>query len=291
MLSKIDRVVARLDLENRKISLDILSGNPSTTLAVAPELTRNSNIYEICLAEIRYNSNTTTITQANITDTRLNSELCGVVKGVIEQVDTTTLFNQYQAWFEETKEVSEQEFAEWFEQMKGQLSEDAAGKLQLEIDNLEARKIKYDNTSSGLQSTDIQTAIDELKENGDREVYSTKEIIIGKWIDNKPIYRKTVACGALTSMSDYSNPKAVASGLINVDKVINLYGFAQKSDGSHMIVLPFVPQENTGFETLGTIRVSYNLVKNNIEFMCISSEVFAPYTESYITLEYTKTTD
>lgn len=32
--------------------------------------------------------------------------------------------------------TEEQEFTNWFEKMKNQLSEDAAGKIQLEIDNL-----------------------------------------------------------------------------------------------------------------------------------------------------------
>ena len=43
--------------------------------------------------------NTSTITQAMITDFR-TSALCGYVTGLIKQVDTSTLFAQWQAAYE-----------------------------------------------------------------------------------------------------------------------------------------------------------------------------------------------
>ena len=148
--SRIDRVVARWDLELRKIIPYVLKGTPASN-PVAPNLTRNSNIYEIALADIAVKANTTTITQANITDRRLDINLCGIVAGVVQQLDTTTLFNQYQTWFEEKKqesaedyqewfdsftEPSEEQFTEWFEGIKGRLGEDVATNLQVQIDQL-----------------------------------------------------------------------------------------------------------------------------------------------------------
>lgn len=174
--NRIDRIVARWDLELRKIIPFVLKGTPASNPA-APSLTRNSNIYEIALADVAVKANATTITQANITDRRLDTSLCGIVTGVIQQLDTTTLFNQYQTWFEERKresaddyqewfngfiEPSEEQFVEWFEgftslseeqftnwsngrtenfdnwfqEIKNQLSEDTAGNLQLQINNI-----------------------------------------------------------------------------------------------------------------------------------------------------------
>lgn len=151
-LPRIDRVIARLSIESRDIKLAVLKGTPAST-PIAPDLTRNSNIYEIALADVAVGKNVSVITQANITDVRLNSTLCGIVSGVIEQVDTTTLFNQYQSWlqariskadsdyqewFEGFTEPKETEFAEWFNSIKNQLSEDVAGSLLLEINNIKA---------------------------------------------------------------------------------------------------------------------------------------------------------
>lgn len=152
---RIDRIVARLSIANREITLEVLKGTPASN-PIAIVLTRNSNIYEIALADVTVGKGASTITQANITDTRLNSSLCGMVSGVVDQLDTTSLFNQYQSWFNEMKntasddyqewfdgftEPSEQEFTDWFDEMKDQLSEDAAGNLQLQIDELDQNGI------------------------------------------------------------------------------------------------------------------------------------------------------
>ena len=76
--ARIDRIVARLDFTDRSIKLfvkkGVAQGNP-----VAPELQRDYDIYEIALADIRVNANAIEITQENITDLRLNTELCGIV--------------------------------------------------------------------------------------------------------------------------------------------------------------------------------------------------------------------
>lgn len=94
---RIDRIVARLDFEDRSINLfvkkGVTAGNP-----VAPELQRDYDIYEIAIADVRVNGNAIEMTQENITDLRLNTELCGIVANQLQHVDTTTLFNQYQEW-------------------------------------------------------------------------------------------------------------------------------------------------------------------------------------------------
>jgi hypothetical protein len=43
------------------------------------------------------------------------------------------------------------QFLTWFDEMKGQLSEDAAGHLQLEIDGLDARLVQTTNTANDAQ--------------------------------------------------------------------------------------------------------------------------------------------
>lgn len=78
-LDRIDRVVVRHDdtMENRNTDLFILKGTPSTS-PKAPNLTRNSTVYEICVAEIFVARGTGAISEQRITDTRLNYELCGL---------------------------------------------------------------------------------------------------------------------------------------------------------------------------------------------------------------------
>ena len=75
-LKRIDRVVFRLNVVERLMEFAVLKGTP-TALPEAPALTRNDQIYEMCLAEIAVGEGVTEITNADITDTRLDDYLCG----------------------------------------------------------------------------------------------------------------------------------------------------------------------------------------------------------------------
>ena len=141
--ARIDRVVARLDFVDRSINIFIKKGIPLGN-PVPPELQRDYDIYEIALADVRVNANVIEISQRNITDLRLNTDLCGIVANQLQHVDTTTLFNQYQDWLNRvTGEVEymqtefEQNFNTWFEAIQNILDEDVAGHL-LNIINTKA---------------------------------------------------------------------------------------------------------------------------------------------------------
>ncbi|CAM3743614.1 hypothetical protein COLU111180_06205 [Cohnella lubricantis] len=96
---RIDRVVLRLDTSApvRSITAAVVEGTPAANPA-PPPLTREGNIYELSLAQVRLIANTATVNPALITDERLNNAVCGLVTGLIDQADTTDIFNQFQAW-------------------------------------------------------------------------------------------------------------------------------------------------------------------------------------------------
>lgn len=81
-LSRIDRVVIRLNETNRLIELAVLEGTPASS-PTAPALTRNAAIYEICLAEIRIPSAAASLSASNITDKRSDVTLCGWVNNLV----------------------------------------------------------------------------------------------------------------------------------------------------------------------------------------------------------------
>lgn len=78
-LDRIDRVIVRHNdaLDVRATDWYILKGTPSANPS-APELTRNSSTYELCVAEIFVARGTNAISAQRITDTRLNYNLCGI---------------------------------------------------------------------------------------------------------------------------------------------------------------------------------------------------------------------
>lgn len=84
----------------------------------------------------------------------------------------------------------------------------------------DADDIVYDNATSGLVATDAQAAIDEL---ADRNVYSTSEKAIGKWIDGRTVYRK-----AYYGTSSY-NAEFVVDATVNTSnaELISFYGCAK----------------------------------------------------------------
>jgi len=82
---RIDRIVMRWSFLERNIIITVLTGT-ATASPSAPALTRNSDVYELCLAEILVPQAATSITIGNITDTRLNSILCGTVNSLVTAV-------------------------------------------------------------------------------------------------------------------------------------------------------------------------------------------------------------
>lgn len=108
-LSRIDSVVVRVDTSEstRGASIVIKTGTASSS-PVAPTITRTDYIKEYRLANIKVGKGVTTIAQQNITDTRAHAD-CGIVTGLIDQVDTDTLWKQWEdafnTWFSDIKET------------------------------------------------------------------------------------------------------------------------------------------------------------------------------------------
>lgn len=138
---RIDRIVLRLNdnTEARNVSLLVIKGTASDS-PTAPELTRNESVYDLGLATIYVNGSTTNITQSKITDTRLDTTVCGVVSGTVKEADTETLYAQIQSDLAEFKTNEQAEFIEWFNSIKDKLGEDLAGNLQLQIDDINDTK-------------------------------------------------------------------------------------------------------------------------------------------------------
>ena len=182
-LKRIDRVVIRLDFVNREITCKVKKG-AFASIPTAQVLQRDADAYELCVAEITINNGAINISQSNITDTRLNSELCGIVTQTVKNIDTTTLYNQLEVWkleeiqrfnaWRNTQETIHSEwystttnqltvdFQTWFDTIKGVLDGDIAGNLANRILELE-NKVGSGLTANNILMNDgsnVQDAID-----------------------------------------------------------------------------------------------------------------------------------
>lgn len=110
LTNRTDLIVLRVDFtQNRRLSVEV---KKDTT-----ELRRDADVWELQIAKIDVKALTQQIRQSDITDTRLNSDVCGVVTGTVHQVDTTEIFNQYMDYWNRKKAENEQA---WQEQMQSQ---------------------------------------------------------------------------------------------------------------------------------------------------------------------------
>ena len=121
VLNRIDLVIFYVDFTTRTMGIAVKKGTLAASPS-APTLTRTSSRYEMCLAQISVPKQATEITTAMITDTRGNSSLCGFVQGLIQQVDTSTLFEQFQS-----------AFTTWFEAVQDQF---VAGKVFKKLEGI-----------------------------------------------------------------------------------------------------------------------------------------------------------
>lgn len=130
-----------------------------------------------------------------------------------------------------------------------------------------------------LQSGDMSDVITPLPSVQPRyHKYSTEEQVVGEWINGKPIYEKTINTGAFPSNSE----KDVAHGISNIENIITYFGFAKRNDN----VFSNIPISSNVSSAL--IQTDCNLT--NIRLITGYSAA-SVYIDSYITLQYTKTTD
>ena len=181
-LPRVDRVVLRCNYHDRCCEIIVKTGTPST-VPVAPELLQpeNGDYYELGLALITVEANQAAITQSSISDTRADSSVCGLITQLIDHIDTSEFMQQLTTWQEEYAAEQQAAFSTWFEAMKDQLSEDAAGNLQLEIDNLSQSAEAHEESigqineiigdaDMGTTATTVTGAINELHDKVDADI-------------------------------------------------------------------------------------------------------------------------
>lgn len=181
LLDRIDAVVLEVNgMESvRDNTIKIVKGNPSSAPS-RPVMENEGNVHQYPLAYIYRKFGSTVITQADITP-MVGTASTPFVTGILQTISLDELLGKWQdeldqfvdarsqevdnwianeendftAWFEQMKAdlTSEQEYLDqwiaseqtdflaWYNQMKDQLGEDAAGNLQLSIDEEEIKRI------------------------------------------------------------------------------------------------------------------------------------------------------
>lgn len=135
VLNRIDSIVLRWDNYERVIRLAVKKGTSATNPS-APIIQRGSDYYELKLADVYVKAGAVAITQADITDTRLNNSVCGFVHGIVDQFDTTEFGKQIDSFIENFETSSTAEMQAVFDKINSLIDADVATRLALDVDNL-----------------------------------------------------------------------------------------------------------------------------------------------------------
>ncbi len=159
-LNRIDLVVLRLDYVQREIYLTVKKGNAAVT-PVKPTPERSADKYELQLCEIAINAGATKVTNVMITDTRLDNTVCGWVTGVVDQINTEEMYNQFNSFFNSFKIEKARLFDEWFDTVRDVLEGDVATNLTNRINTLDENMTTANEKISTVETniTALQTSV------------------------------------------------------------------------------------------------------------------------------------
>lgn len=168
-----------LDKAERKISI-VLEEDVTSDYPV-----NNKTRHDLVLSTIIVQPNASKLNAEDITDRRPDKTYCGFVTGVIDQIDTTELFQQY-----------DDAFKIWFDEMKDQLSTDAAGNLQTQIGLLRNLKtIVKDSVVNAINSLYDSTigktlkTLDEVSSNSERGFY-VDALVVAELNRKLPVFKR-----------------------------------------------------------------------------------------------------
>ncbi len=159
-----DIVVVSLNETDRTVNILYKEGVASAS-PQAPTITRNADIYELKLCEITVKSGVNRITQADILDTRLDNSVCGFVTGLVETVDTTELFNQYETYLNQKIEEWKQTQQQQSNEFNNQMTEIENWFTEVKLDITKLQSFDFDNLAE-LKGATKKTI---FLENGDAE--------------------------------------------------------------------------------------------------------------------------
>lgn len=253
---RIDRVVLRLNdnIDSRKIDLYIIKGNAEQN-PVAPPIIRNDSVYDLSLATIYINANSTSISQSKITDTRLDSNVCGLVAQAVNGIDTSELYKQMMNDLKELeKAISEAKIE--------QIVDGAVSTSKI-VDGAVTQE-KISNKSISFEK------LNDLLKEIITPNYTIKEVWTGKYRKGKKVYYNE-----FEDVATQGGNRLINHG-IGIEEYISINGTFDVAGEKR--VLPFFDLIN---------KVAVHILKVDSQTMTVKSDYTIRY-ETHLKVEYTK---
>jgi hypothetical protein len=104
ILPRTDRVILRLNHISRQTEIAVKTGTVAS-IPQPPDLQRDNDIWELGIADITVLPETVTLNPSNIFDTRMDEELCGIMRDAVTRLPTQVLYNNFMAWFQQVSSI------------------------------------------------------------------------------------------------------------------------------------------------------------------------------------------
>ncbi|MBR2909299.1 MAG: hypothetical protein IKC11_03005 [Clostridia bacterium] len=180
LYSRIDAICICLDLLEREIRAEIIKGTPSA-IPSAPYIVESDVKKYLCLAYVTVGPQVQSIYQADISDKRLDTALCGIVTQAVQSMDTSSFYAQMESSLVNFLNTSELTFSNWFASIKTQLESVDVAILQadiLELQTEQNRQLNYIyRTGQGNDNRNISNLVNNfLQESEDDEMMLTLSV-------------------------------------------------------------------------------------------------------------------
>lgn len=218
-LNRIDRIVVRWDQVVRDTYLAVLKGVPSARPA-AVALTRNTEIWELAIADVYVGKGVTKIQTKDITDQRFNSDLCGIVKGTVEEIDASVLTKQFNDFFNAYSKSVLEKYEIYIRDIQEYLDDlESSGNSRMD-ELIEKGQEKYDGFDA-----DITRYIKDLKTKGDTDITALTQQLLDfknenqaaflEWFENiKDMLNETPAGNLQLQIGDLFSRLNEISGML-----------------------------------------------------------------------------
>ena len=214
-LPRVDRIVLQFDVDANASAVKLKPGTPSAA-PEPPAIQQNHRQYELGLATLAVPAGTASITAANLTDTRTDEDVCGIMRDGVTGIPTDTLLAQWQAAQAQQDAEARQAAAEMLRTAQEQITAQLDS-LQQQADDL---KTAIDNVESGSFYTKAE--VDALVRPYTLPAATTTTLGGVKVGDNLSID----ASGRLSGAAPYALPAATTSTLGGVKAGSNLTVYA-----------------------------------------------------------------
>ena len=244
---RIDTIVIERNDTDRDITLKVVTGDYANLNDPVPTPpVRSGAVYQLVLAQIYVGAGVTEITQANITDTRADSSLCGIVTGTVQEMDFSQFVAQFNAYYEEFQDTYEADFDAWSLQKRNDFSAWELAQQTAFVAWMNGEKSDFDAWFANLQyvldgdvAGHLQNEIDAIEEGlagSIFEIHTTNASLYGKTITMTGATQiKTAVFDAngdaeITGVTDIGNLTFTATdGVDTATTVINVPYFSKYS--------------------------------------------------------------